>query len=145
MTARMTAAPGEQAGSGRRNGKNIALWVLQGVTAVAILGAGAATVAGAAQPVQMFDEIGLGDGFRYLVGGLQLAGAVGLLIPRLCGLAGLAFVGMWLGAVGTELFVVGGSAAPAAVYLVLTAVIAWGRRDRTAELFSRARAAASNA
>jgi hypothetical protein len=122
--------PNGQAGRGRR--KNIALWVLQAVTAVAILGVGAATVAGAAQPVQMFHEIGLGDWFRYLVGVLQLAGAVGLLIPRLCGLAGLAFVGMWLVAIATHLFAIGGNPAPAAVFLVLTAVIAWGRRDHTA-------------
>lgn len=101
-----------------------------------ILGAGVATVAGAAQPVQIFDAIGFGDWFRYLTGVLQVAGAVGLVIPRLCGLAGLAFVGMWLGAVATHLFVIGGSPAPAAVFLVLTGVIAVGRRDRTVELLA---------
>lgn len=125
-------------------GTNIALWVLQAITAAAILSAGAATLAGAAQPVQVFAEIGLGDWFRYLVGVLQLAGAIGLLIPRLCGLAGLAFVGMWLGAIATELFVIGGSPAPAAVFLVLTAVIAWGRRNRTAALFTRMAHAGGN-
>lgn len=136
MTERLTTpiAGDEQTDRGRW--KNIALWVLQAVTAVAILGAAAATIAGAAQPVQIFDQIGLGDGFRHLTGVLQVAGSVGLLIPRLCGLAGLAFVGMWLGAVGTHLFVIGGSPAPAAVYLVLTGVIAWSRRDRTAILFA---------
>jgi putative oxidoreductase len=123
-------------GHGRR--LNIALWVLQAVTAVVIFGLGAATVAGAAQPVQMFDQLGLGDGFRYLTGVLQLAGAVGLLIPRLCGLAGLAFVGMWLVAFGTHVFVIGGNPAAAAAFLVLTAVIAWARRDRTADLLARA-------
>lgn len=118
-------------------GRNIALWVLQVVAGAAILGAGLASVAGAAQPVQMFHEIGLGDGFRYLTGALQLAGAVGLLIPRLCGLAGLALVGMWLTAIGTHLLVIGGSPLPAVLLLVLTAAIAWGRRDRMATLFDR--------
>lgn len=112
-------------------GTNIALWVLQAVTAVAVLGAGASTVAGAAQPVEIFEAIGFGDWFRYLVGLLQLGGAVGLLLPRLCGLAGLALVGMWLVAIGTHLFAIGGNAGAAVVFLVLTAVIAWGRRDRT--------------
>lgn len=113
------------------------MWVLQVVTAAAVLGVGATTVAGAEQPVQMFEEIGLGDWFRYLTGALQLAGALGLLIPRLSGVAGLALVGLWLGAVGTHLFVIGGSPAPAAIFVLLTAVIAWGRRDRTADLFTR--------
>jgi putative oxidoreductase len=138
MTARVvtpTAGRQAEAGWGRRT--NIALWVLQAAIAAAILGAGAATVAGAAQPLQMFYEIGLGDWFRYLVGVLQLAGALSLLIPRLCGLAGLAFVGMWLVAIETHLFAIGGNPAPAAVFLVLTAVIAWGRREHTAALFTR--------
>jgi putative oxidoreductase len=135
MTARALTRTSSQAGRGR--GKNIALWVLQAATAAAMLGVGAATVAGAAQPVQMFHEIGLGDWFRYLTGVLQLAGAVGLLIPRLCGLAGLAFVGMWLVAIGTHLFAIGGSPVPAVIFFILTALIAWGRRERTADLFSR--------
>lgn len=126
---------GDQVPGGR--GKNVALWVLQVVAAAAVFGAGVATVAGAAQPAQMFTEIGLGDWFRYLTGALQLAGAVGLLIPRLCGLAGLALAGMWLVAIGTHLFVIGGSPLPAVVLLVLTAAIAWGRRDRVATLFTR--------
>lgn len=122
--------------SGR--GATIALWVLQAVTAVAILVAGVATVAGAAQPVQTFELIGFGDWFRHLVGGLQLVGAIGLLIPRLSGPAGLAFVGMWLVAMATHLFAIGGNPLPAAVFLVLTAAIAWGRRDRTVALLRNA-------
>ncbi|MGH3549905.1 MAG: hypothetical protein ACRDQU_17705 [Pseudonocardiaceae bacterium] len=59
------------------------------------------------------------------------------MIPRLCGLAGLAFVGMWLVAIGTHLFVIGGSPLPAVVLLVLTAAIAWVRRDRVAALFTQ--------
>lgn len=40
------------------------------------------------------------------------------MIPRLCGLAGLALVGMWLVAIATHLFVIGGSPLPAVVLLV---------------------------
>lgn len=113
---------------------NVALWSLQAVTAVAVIGAGLATVAGAAQPVEMFDEIGAGEWFRYLVGALEVAGGMGLLIPRLCGLSGLALAILWVGAIATHLFVIGGNPAPAAAFLVLTAVIAYGRRRRIAEL-----------
>jgi putative oxidoreductase len=118
----------------RGRGPNVALWGLQVVTAVAVLGAGVATVGGAAQPVEMFDQIGAGEWFRYLTGALEIAGGLGLLIPRLCGLAGLALAALWVGAVGTHLFVIGGSPLAAAVFLVLTGVIGYARRTRTAEL-----------
>lgn len=82
--------------------------------------------------MQIFAAIGLGDGFRYFTTAVQIAGALCLLIPQLCGLAGMAFVGMWLVAISTHLFVIGGSPLPAVMLLVLTAAIAWGRRDRVA-------------
>ncbi len=113
---------------------DVALWSLQVVIAVAVVGAGLATLGGAAQPVEIFDQIGAGEWFRYLVGTLEVAGGLGLLIPRLCGLSGLALAALWVGAIATHLFVIGGSPAPAVVFFVLTAMIAYGRRHRTAEL-----------
>ena len=44
-------------------------------------------LAGAHSAVAMFGQIGAGQWLRYLVGTAELAGAVGLLIPRLAGLA----------------------------------------------------------
>lgn len=113
---------------------NIGLWVLQVVTAVAILGAGLSTITGATQAMAAFDALGAGDWFRYLTGVLQVAGALGLLIPRLAGLAALALAGLWLVAIATHLFVIGGNPAAAVVFFVLTAGIAWGRRDRIRDL-----------
>lgn len=113
---------------------NVALWAAQVVAAIAFLMAAAMKLSGAAPAVAAFDAIGLGDWFRYLMAALEIAGAVALLIPVLSGLAGLAFVGLMVGAIATHLFVVGDGAAPLVVYLLLAAVIAWGRRSRTAEL-----------
>lgn len=63
-----------------------------------------------------------------------------LLIPLLCGLAGLAFVGLMIGAVLTTLLMFGVElvAMPTAV-LVLVTIIAWGRRRRTAQLIALVR------
>lgn len=119
-------------GSDRRD--NVALWTLQAVTAVAILGAGLATIAGARQPVEMFYQIGAGEWFRYLTGTLEAAGALGLLVPWLCGVARLALAALWLGAIATHVFVIGGNPVPAIVSLVLGVAIAYGRRVRTATL-----------
>jgi hypothetical protein len=44
-------------------------------------------LAGAHSTVAMFGQIGAGQWLRYLVGTAELAGAAGLLIPRLAGLA----------------------------------------------------------
>lgn len=114
---------------------NTTLWVLQVLTATAFLLAASMKLAGAAQVVATFDAIGFGDWFRYLIGVLELAGAVALLIPRLTGLAALAFVGLTVGAVLTHL-VVGGGVVMVLPLLVLSAVVAWGRRESTAELWS---------
>jgi hypothetical protein len=41
-----------------------------------------------------------------------------------------------LGAVPTHLFVVGGSPLPAIILLIVTGVVAWGRRKRTRNLLA---------
>lgn len=81
--------------------------------------------------VGKFDRIGSGQWLRYVTGVLEVAGALGLLVPRLCGLAALGLVGVMAGAVVTELVVLGdpaGAVLPA-ILLGLAAVVAWCRRD----------------
>lgn len=129
MSQYITTAPRTQ-----HRAANIALWVLQVFTAVTILGAGWSTLTGAAQAMAVFDALGAGDWFRYLTGALQVAGALGLLIPRLAGLSALALAGLWLGAIATHLFLIGGNPAAAVVFFILSAAIAWGRRDRIRDL-----------
>jgi putative oxidoreductase len=77
-----------------------------------------------------FDEIGLGQWLRYLTGVLELAGALGLLVPFLSGLAGLGLAGVMAGAVGTEIFLLakGDAFLPAMLggLAVLVAVVRWG-------------------
>ncbi len=116
---------------------NVALWVLQ-IAAAAMLGmAGFAKLAGDPQMVAMFDVIGLGQWFRYLTGGLEVLGAILLLVPALAGVGALMLAGVMAGAVLTHLFVVGGSPAIPLVLLVVLAVIAYARRDRTLRLLGR--------
>jgi putative oxidoreductase len=86
--------------------------------------------------VELFDAIGLGQWFRYVTGSLEVLGAVLLLIPRLSGLGALLLVGVMLGAMATHLFVVGGSPQPAIILLIVTGVVAWGRRKRTMNILA---------
>jgi uncharacterized membrane protein YphA (DoxX/SURF4 family) len=134
MTTHVSHTTNRRAPVVRSRGVTIALWVLQAVTAAALLAAGLSALFGADRSMAVFQAIGLGEWLRYLTGALQVAGAIGLLIPRLAGLAGLAFVGMWLVALAVHVFGIGGATIPAAVLLVLNAIIAWGRRQETAAL-----------
>ncbi|SDW27071.1 DoxX-like family protein [Amycolatopsis xylanica] len=115
---------------------NVVLWVLQVALAAYIIYSGY-TLFGD-NYVKKFDEIGFGQWLRYVTGVLEIAGGLGLLIPRLCGLAALGLVGVMAGAVGTELFLLakGGPMLPA-ILLAAAAVIAWFRRDTIKALVSR--------
>ncbi|HVK24708.1 MAG TPA: DoxX family protein [Actinokineospora sp.] len=90
--------------------------------------------------IRKFDEIGLGQWLRYLTGALEIAGAIGLLIPRLCGLAALGLTGVMVGAVGTELFLLAkGDAVLPAVLLALCAGVALLRLDTIMDLLAKLR------
>ena len=85
--------------------------------------------------VAKFTEIGVGQWLRYVTGVLELAGAVGLVVPFFSGLAALGLAGVMAGAVGTELFLLanGDAALPAALGgLALAVAVARWSTVRTA-------------
>ncbi len=108
---------------------NVALWVLQVLAAAMFLFSGGMKLLGAPDMVELFDAIGIGQWFRFLTGGLEVIGAVALLTRRFSAHGALLLAAVMVGAVVTELFVLGGPPLPALVNLVITALIAWGRRD----------------
>src|SRR5882672_3439820 len=126
---------GTQSASGS-TGKivNVVLWVLQIGAAGMFLMVGFLKLSGNAQLVGLFQAIGLGQWFRYLTGSLEVAGAILLLIPRTTGLAALMLAGVMACAVVTHVFVVGGSPLGATILLIVTGLVAWGRRQRTMNL-----------
>ena len=76
---------------------------------------------------QLFDKIGLGQWFRYLTGGLEVTGAILLLIPTTEVLGGVLLVMTMVGAIATHLFVLGGSPVPAIVLFVMVGTVTWYR------------------
>lgn len=121
----------------RRRAVNVVLWVAQIALAAMFVFVSTPKLLGDPTAVAVFHVIGFGQWFRYLTGACELAGAIGLLIPRLSGLAATGLVGLMIGATLTNLFLVPGMQASAAVTVLLGvvfAVIAWLRRDRTAAL-----------
>lgn len=110
---------------------NIALWALQILLALMFAMAGLSKLFGDPVMAEMFATIGIGQWFRYLVGVLEIAGAVGVLIPRLSGLAALGLACLMAGAVVTNVFVLGASPLLPLVLLLVGGLVVWGRWYRT--------------
>jgi len=121
----------------------VGLWILQLFLASQFGMTGLMKLSGNELMVDMFNDIGAGQWFRYLVGALEVAGALGLLIPRLCGLAALGLVGVMTGAVVTNIFVLGYSPVVALAYLLGAGLVAWFRRPAIRELLAGRLLAAS--
>ena len=115
---------------------NVGLWVLQVLAAAVFVFSGLQKVT--ADPLQVagFEAMGLGITGMYLIGSLELVGAVALLVPRLVGLAALCFVALMIGAVIATYLMMALTPLLAipAVTGVVVAVIAWGRRRSTVAL-----------
>ncbi|MFC4123249.1 DoxX family protein [Nonomuraea zeae] len=136
MTRTAPHSPDRTATTGGRV-LNVALWVLQVAVAGFFLMSAMGKFTNAEPAASTFEAIGLGDWFRHLVAVLEVAGAAALFVPRLAGTAALAFVGLMCGATLTEAFVSGGGVFLPLLLLVLSAVIAWGRRASIAALWAR--------
>jgi len=115
----------------------IARWTLQILLALAFTAAAVGKLAGAPMLVETFEQIGIGQWFRYVTALVELTGVVALLVPGFA-LAG----GLWLGttmffASLTHVFILHNNPAPAVVLLILCAIVAWLRRDQAAILRAR--------
>ena len=106
---------------------NIVLWILQILAASAFLLGGGLKLAGAEPMVAMFDKIGLGQWFRYLTGGIEVTGAILLLMPATVTIGGTLLAVTMIGAIATHLFVLGGSPLPAIVLFVVVGTVTWYR------------------
>jgi putative oxidoreductase len=107
--------------------KNIALWLLQITVATVFVISALPKLAGVSIMVQMFDALGLGQGFRYVTAALEIGGAVMLLVPTLAGLGAVVLAIVMVGAILAHVLVLGGSAVPAIVLLAATVSIGWFR------------------
>ena len=114
---------------------NAGLWTLQVILAAVYAFSAFGKLTADPQNVAGFEAMGLGTTGMYVIGALELAGAIAMFVPRLTGLAALCFVALMIGAV-TLTWAMGGGALVAipATVLVLAALVAWGRRDSTRRL-----------
>ncbi|MFE1439653.1 DoxX family protein [Streptomyces sp. NPDC058739] len=118
---------------------NIASWVCQTLLVLLFLAAGSAKLLGSQEMVDAFDEIGRGQWLRYFVGVVEIAGVLGLLVPRLMGLAALGLTTLMICAIVTNV-VMDDLSLMDGIAFTLSVSVAWLRRDRTKALL-RPRAA----
>ena len=116
-------------------GKNTFLWVLQALGAAMFFMSGLMKLSGNELMVQMFDILGVGQWFRYLTGLLEFFSAVLLLVPALSTVGALLLIPTMIGAIFTHLVIVGGSPTLPIGLLIAMFLVAWGRWDKTFELF----------
>ncbi|MFC9245338.1 DoxX family protein [Streptomyces sp. NPDC057136] len=87
--------------------------------------------------VESFDRMGWGGGAMYVIGGLEMAGAVALLIPLLSGVAAIALAALSAGASIVQLTLLDPPlAVMPALLVVVFVLIARDRHDRTARLLA---------
>ena len=121
-------------------GRRRALWALQGVLGVFFVVASAAPkLFGETSTVKTFEDMGAATWFRYFIGLVELAGGIGLLVPRLAGLAAAGLALLMVGAAITQAFILHGGAltiTPIVLFMILV-FIAWSRRASIGNLFKR--------
>jgi uncharacterized membrane protein YphA (DoxX/SURF4 family) len=126
----MTSTSFPRTSAGGRAG-TVTLWAGQALLAAVFAGAGLTKLAGDPAMVQMFTDVGAGQWLRILVGVCEVAGAVGVLVPRLAVAAASGLALLMVGATVTNLAVLQASPVPSAALLVLAVLVAWGRRTTT--------------
>lgn len=118
--------------------KAAGVWTLTVVLAAFFLLAGGGKLAGTAKQVGNFAHWGYAEWFLYVVGTVETAGAVGLLVPRLAGSAAMLLGGTMLGAALTHLVHHEMKAVPIPlVILGLLAVVGYARRGPLVAFYER--------
>ncbi|WP_067472596.1 DoxX family protein [Actinomadura hibisca] len=126
-----TAAPAASSTAVRR-----VLWTLRVLLGAFLLfGSALPKFAGQADAMETFARLGWGDGMRYFVGAVEAAGAIGLVVPALAGLAATGLIGLMIGAAIVQVTVIEPAwAALPLAFGVVFAAVAWTERRRTRAL-----------
>ncbi|MHA5053517.1 DoxX family protein [Streptomyces sp. SD15] len=142
-TAPVTASPSASpaAAGGRGRGARISLGTLQVVLGLFyVLASALPKLIAHPSAAEVFDDLGWGSAGMYLIGALELAGGVALLIPLLSSVAAVALGALMVGAFIVNVTVLHGPYPATPLILILPlALIAWARRGHTAELVRQLR------
>ncbi|MEM7758325.1 MAG: DoxX family protein [Cyanobacteria bacterium P01_A01_bin.40] len=103
--------------------KKTIVLILTNIAAISFLTTGSAKLLGAESAIAMFDDIGIGQWFRYLTGSIEVIGTLLILIPPLVFWGALLLSLTMIGAILVHLFVLGGSPSIAMLLLIVTSTL----------------------
>jgi uncharacterized membrane protein YphA (DoxX/SURF4 family) len=109
--------------------KKYSLLGLKILAALAFLAAGLAKLTGAEMMVATFEAVGVGQWFRYVTGVIEVLGAIALFVPAVRVYCAALLAVTMIGAILAHLLILGPSAVPALVLLIITGTIAFAHRD----------------
>jgi putative oxidoreductase len=109
-------------------GLRIAVWVVSGLLTALYLLTGFLKVSSNPQAVEGFTKYGYSDAFRFFIGACELAGAIGIWIPKLSFWAAAGLIVIMLGAVYTHVTYAEAPTGPIGA-LVMLGFVAWSRRN----------------
>jgi len=118
-----TTAPRIAAPTTPRRGRRIAAWAVQVLLAGQFAAGGALKVTGDPAMVDMFEQIGAGQWLLVVIGALEIAAALGLLIPRLVRPAATGLVALMVGATVPNVAVLHTSPALPLTFGVLAGIV----------------------
>lgn len=104
-------------------------WTLQGIGLAMFAMSGAAKLVGTPAMVALFEAIGIGHWFRYTTGGLEVIGALLLMVPSRAGIGAALLASLMAGAVLTHLVVLHTSPLIPIGLLAAMLTVAWLRRE----------------
>jgi putative oxidoreductase len=108
----------------------IIVWILQILAAGAFLSAGIPKLLGVPMMVDMFNQIGVGQWFRYVTGGIEVGSAFLLLLPGRALFGAILLACTMVGAILTHFLVLHTPPTGPVGLLILVIIIAWLRRDQ---------------
>jgi putative oxidoreductase len=106
--------------------RNIIAWILQALLAAMFIYSGGHKLMDLAGTTQMFESMGMPGWFAGLIGGAELLGGIGLLVPRTVRLAAMGLIIIMIGAVFMHATKIPGGLAkgvPAMVCLLLLVAV----------------------
>jgi putative oxidoreductase len=108
----------------------VSLWAARVLLSAQFVAGGVLKLTASPQMVAMFDDIGAGQWLRLLVGVCEVAGGIGVLVPRLFRLAAAGLVGLMIGAAVTNVVALQVSPVLPLVLLVLALLVAVARTGK---------------
>ena len=110
---------------------------LRAILTLVFVGAGGAKLAGVPLMVEGFETIGFGQGFRYFTGLVEVAGAALLWWPNRQVLGASLLGATMVGAMLTNIFILGESAALAIILGLMSAAVLYLHREQITVLLHR--------